>query len=81
MTDYMREEAEEYALGDDAVCPACGNGEYIAVWIQGELGYDAKMPSDALFREWARFKTYSCECGYESDDGRDFKPKEDEKNE
>ena len=81
MTDYMREYAEEYAIGDDAVCPACVNGELIAVWIEGELGYHAKLPSAALFKEWARFKTYSCECGYESDDARYFKPKEDEKNE
>ena len=72
---YMRQEAEEYALGDDAVCTACGNGEYIAMWIRGEIGYDAKAPRDELFKEWASFKMYSCECGYESDDERDFKPK------
>ena len=75
---YMLEEAEECTLPSDAVCPKCNRGELIAVWIQGEIGYDAKKPQYERFKEWVRFEAYSCECGYQSDDSDDFN-KEGEK--
>jgi hypothetical protein len=71
---YMLEEAQGYALNDDVVCPNCNKGDGIALFMKGEVGYDAKEPKYEMFREWIQFASYSCECGYESLNFDDFKP-------
>ena len=60
-------------------CPECGDEDGITMWRNGSNGYTVyynenydEIHYDSLDFDELSFETFSCDCGYESDDEKKF---------
>ena len=69
--DNIKTNMEDYVIEEILVCPSCKEGEDITIWMDMQIGADAK-DGRLTHEQDSSFDCYSCQCGFRTNHASDF---------